>query len=80
METKQDLSVTSSNADISSLLIFISPSLYCCLEPVDQLCTENEELNDYLVHCVQLKHTRGSSLGSLSIPWHPFIPLFITVL
>lgn len=79
METKQDLPVTSGNADFSSLLIFMSLSLYCCLEPVDQLCTENEELNEYLVHCMQLKHTQGSSLRSLTIPWLPFIPLCIKV-
>lgn len=56
METKQDLLVTSSSANFSSLLVFISPSLSSCLELVDQLCTENEELNEYLVHGMQLTH------------------------
>lgn len=62
MDAKQDLSVTSSNTDFSSLFIFFFPSLSGCLQPVDQQCAENEELNEYLVHGVQLGHTMFFSL------------------
>lgn len=59
METKQDLSVTSSNADFSSLLIFISPSLSCCLQPTvaSTVCRKLRVEWVFSPWCATQKHT-----------------------